>query len=41
MTISLYGTDGKLLERQSTKNSSRIKGEDIYIPTILVDNDRD
>ena len=32
MTISLYGTDGQLLEKQSTKNSSRIKGYDLKLP---------
>lgn len=36
MTISLYGTDGKLLEKQSTKNSSRIKGYDLQLNQIVV-----
>lgn len=36
MTISLYGTDGTLLEKQSTKNSSRIKGLDLKLSDIVV-----
>ena len=36
MTISIYGTDGSLLEKQSTKNSSRIKGLDLKLSDIIV-----
>jgi hypothetical protein len=41
MTISLYGTDGRLLEKQSTKNSSRIKGLDLNLANIIVENGHD
>lgn len=41
MTISLYGVNGTLLEKQSTKNSSRIKGYDIKLASIVVNNGHD
>ncbi len=41
MTISLYDTAGQLIEKQSTKNSSRIKGYDLKLPFIKVENGKD
>ena len=41
MTISLYGTSGQLLEKQTTKNSSKIKGYDLKLPLIVVENGHD
>ena len=41
MTISLYGTSGQLIEKQMTKNSSRIKGYDLKLPLIKVENGKD
>lgn len=41
MTISLYGTAGQLLEKQVTKNSSRIKGYDFKLPLNIVENGHD
>lgn len=40
-TVLLYGTNGELLEAQTTKNSSNIGGLDLSLPDIHVVNGRD
>ena len=40
-SVLLYGTDGQLLEAQTSDNCSNIGGEDLHLPNITISNGRD